>query len=67
MDVKDSRIPDGGTPGWWTWNLRAGVKVVRHLRLVFALENILDRKYKYHGSGVWAPGLNVMLTAEGAY
>jgi outer membrane receptor protein involved in Fe transport len=63
-DIDDVRIPEGGTPGWWTLNARAGLKISKSLRLNLSLENILDTGYKYHGSGVWSPGSNFILSAE---
>ena len=66
-DKKDVRIPAGGTPGWWTLNLRLGLVAFSHLRFGLALENLLNKKYKYHGSGVWAPGTNAVLMAEGFF
>lgn len=63
-DVNDARIPDGGTPGWWTWNLRGGFRVQDRYRVGLSIENILNRKYKYHASGVWAPGTNVVVSLE---
>lgn len=35
-----------------------------HLRWQLALDNILNKKYKYHGSGVYNPGTNLVLTLE---
>ena len=64
-DIKDSRIPEGGTPGWVVWNLRVGVRLYQHVRLTLAVDNLTNAKYRYHGSGLWAAGTNVMLTAEG--
>ena len=66
-DQKDVRIPEGGTPGWWTLNLRAGAMVFHHLRVNLALENLLNVKYKYHGSGIWSPGTNAVVSVEGFY
>ena len=53
---------DAGTPGWWTVNIRGGVKLYEYTRLTLALENLLDRRYRPHGSGVNAPGFNVSLS-----
>ncbi|MCB9357392.1 MAG: TonB-dependent receptor [Calditrichaeota bacterium] len=55
-----------GVPSWFTLNLRGDVKVVEHLELVAALENIFDLHYRPYGSGVSAPGRNfiVSLRAE---
>ncbi len=66
-DEKDVRIPEGGTPSWWTWNLRAGLQVHDTLTLGLVLENLLDKAYKHHGSGVYAPGTNAVLTVEADY
>lgn len=62
-DKKDSRIPKGGTPGWWTANLRLGGTLWDRLRLGLSFENIGDVKYKYHVSGVYMPGIQAVLTA----
>jgi len=63
-DLKDSRVPKGGTPGWWTWNIRVGASLWKHLRWHLALDNILNKKYKYHGSGIYNPGTTIVLTLE---
>jgi outer membrane cobalamin receptor len=61
LDEVDIRIPDGGTPGWYTLNFRAGLyssklPLLKKLKLTFNFENLLDKKYKYHASGLYAPG-----------
>ena len=53
---------DAGTPGWWTLNIRGGVKLHEYTRLTLALGNLLDQRYRPHGSGVNAPGFNVSLS-----
>ncbi|MBU1070745.1 TonB-dependent receptor plug domain-containing protein [Myxococcota bacterium] len=64
-DLKDARIPDGGTPAWYTLNLRAGltwdrpVSGVERVSVFFTAENLLDFEYKYHGSGVYGPGRGI--------
>lgn len=62
LDLKDSRIPKGGTPGWATLNVRGGVVVAERVHLGLALENLANAKYKHHGSGVWMPGFNAVLS-----
>ncbi len=62
-DETDVRIPEGGTPGWWTWNVRAGLSGA-HYRVVVAVENLLDVEYKVHGSGVYGAGTNAMMSYE---
>jgi hemoglobin/transferrin/lactoferrin receptor protein len=63
-DKTDVRIPQGGTPGWWTLNFRTGLLVRKSLKITLALENILDKKYKYHGSGIWSPGRDFIIATE---
>ena len=63
-DVADARIPEGGTPGWVTWNVRMGLTVRERFIIGIALENLLDARYKYHGSGLHAPGVNAVTTLE---
>ena len=53
---------DAGTPRWWTVNISGGVKLHEYTRLTLALENLLDQRYRPHGSGVNAPGFNVSLS-----
>jgi outer membrane receptor protein involved in Fe transport len=65
-DAKDARIPEGGTPGWWTLNVRAGVEATERLRLVLDVRNLLDETYKYHGSGVYGPGASAVLSLTAA-
>ncbi len=63
-DEGDNRIPDGGTPSWWTVNFRAGVRPTRLLHLSVGLSNLADNLYKVHGSGVYAPGFTAWLALE---
>ncbi|HET9481773.1 MAG TPA: TonB-dependent receptor, partial [Candidatus Polarisedimenticolia bacterium] len=63
-DEADPRIPFGGTPAWWTLNARAHVRPTRTLRLGVALENVFDVRYRIHGSGIDAPGRNLILSVE---
>jgi outer membrane receptor protein involved in Fe transport len=66
-DESDDRIPEGGTPGWWTWNVRAGLAGEGHYRLVLAVENLLNAEYRYHGSGLYAPGTNALVSYEASF
>ncbi|MHC5053823.1 MAG: TonB-dependent receptor plug domain-containing protein [Planctomycetota bacterium] len=60
-DIKDTRIPPDGTPGWATVNVRGGVELGRGVSLTAGLHNIGDKRYRVHGSGVDAPGVNLVL------
>lgn len=46
------------TAGWATLNVRAGMPLGERWSLLLALDNLLDRNYRVHGSGVDAPGIN---------
>lgn len=50
------------TPGFVTFNLRGGYQLSEQTSLVFVLENLLDKNYRYHGSGVDASGVNLQLS-----
>ena len=63
-DLEDTRIPDGGTPGWVTFTLRSGARLGKHFYLTAAFQNIFDKLYKYHGSGIYAPGFNFIMTLD---
>ena len=66
-DQADSRIPDGGTPGWATLNFRMGMGVYKQTRLTLGVENLLDAEYRYHGSGIYAPGTNIQAALEASF
>ena len=51
-DRADYRIPNGGTPGYAIFDLRAGYRLRRALIVNVVLENIMNRPYRAHGSGV---------------
>ena len=61
-----------GTPGWITVGVRGGIEPRPGLRIGLAVNNLLDARYRVHGSGVDAPGIDARLTlawepgAEGA-
>ena len=62
-DITDERIPIGGTPGFATLNARMG-RVLgerRQHRLSLSLENITDKAYLVHGSGVLGTGATARL------
>ncbi len=60
-DVRDPRINPLGTAGWGTINLLASWQVREHLELGLRLQNIGDKDYREHGSGIDAPGRNLGL------
>jgi len=58
----DDAYTEDGVPSWWTLNLRGSVKVVEHLEVTAALENIMDLHYRPYASGISAPGRNLIVS-----
>ena len=58
---------NAGTPGWWTLNIRGGVKLFDYTRLTLSLDNLLNKRYRQHGSGVNAPGFNVSMSLDNRF
>ncbi len=46
------------TAGWATLDLRGGWRLSERTTLYVGINNVLDRNYRVHGSGVDAPGVN---------
>ena len=61
-DVQDVRINPAGTPGWVTANIAATWQPGEHWRATARVENILDKQYRLHGSGIDATGRNLLLS-----
>ncbi|MCX6854836.1 MAG: TonB-dependent receptor [Verrucomicrobia bacterium] len=57
------RIPPGGTPSYAVLHLRAGWRVNDHLTFNGAIENLTNKEYRNHGSGINQPGLNFVVAA----
>ncbi|MFO0759600.1 MAG: TonB-dependent receptor [Byssovorax sp.] len=64
-DRADRRIPQGGTPGFTVFDLRAGYRYKRNMALSLVLENVGDVPYRYHGSAVNGPGRSLSISVEG--
>ncbi len=60
-DLRDPRIPPGGTPGYAVHGLRAGVTLARQVELSLGFENITDALYRAHASGVDGAGRHVWM------
>lgn len=63
-DRVDPRIDPAGTAGWTTLNLRIGWTPTPAWRLALRLENLGDRRYREHGSGLDEPGRSLTGIAE---
>ena len=58
---------DAGTPEWFTLNVRGGVKLFEYTRLTLSFDNLLNKRYRQHGSGINAPGFNVSLSLDNRF
>lgn len=58
------RIPPGGTPGYTIFGVAAGLDLNERTTVSLAVENIGDKDYRVHGSGVNGPGVNVVLVVD---
>jgi outer membrane receptor protein involved in Fe transport len=58
-DESDPRINPLGTTGWGTINLLASWQARQNLELGLRLQNLGDKGYREHGSGIDAPGRNL--------
>ena len=56
-----------GSPSWFTLNLRGGMQVTEYSHLTLALENLLNKRYREHGSGISAPGFNVIVSLNNLF
>ncbi|MBL8841351.1 MAG: TonB-dependent receptor [Planctomycetes bacterium] len=59
-ELDTQRIPPDGTPGFLVYGLRGGFSPVERLDVALALENVTNRDYRLHGSGVNEPGTNLV-------
>lgn len=50
-----------GTPGFTVLGARVGIPFGNNLELTVLAENLLDRNYRLHGSGIDEPGFNLQL------
>jgi hemoglobin/transferrin/lactoferrin receptor protein len=65
-DNQQYATPDG-MPSWFTLNWRNNFSITKKTLLQFAIENILDRNYRYFASGFSAPGRNYIVALRTAF
>lgn len=63
-DLSDVRIDPRGTAGWVVIGARLQKEYARQWRLSIALDNLLDKRFRVHGSGLDAPGRNLSISAR---
>ncbi|NIJ54543.1 TonB-dependent receptor plug domain-containing protein [Dyadobacter arcticus] len=65
-DAGDNRIPKGGTPGWVVINLMAGYDA-KHFAVNAVAQNLTNKDYRTHGSGINGVGRSLWLTLTGKF
>ena len=60
-DASDPRINPAGSQDWATFNLLLSWQASEQLELGLRLENLSDKNYREHGSGIDAAGRNIGL------
>jgi hemoglobin/transferrin/lactoferrin receptor protein len=64
-DRRDTqRIPPDGTPGYVRIDCYLNRQVTPDFRLGLGIENVADRDYRVHGSGVNGPGRNLIASVD---
>jgi len=63
-DVRDSRIDPEGTDGWVVLGARLDWQPSEDWQLILGIDNVLDERYRVHGSGLDAPGRNFSLSVR---
>lgn len=63
----DEDDPEAGTPGWFTLNARTGIDIGNWPVLTIGVENLTNKRYREHGSGVNAPGTNFVASIDYKY
>jgi outer membrane receptor protein involved in Fe transport len=66
-DIRDVRINPNGTAGWVTANVSGAWQVTEVVRMTAKLENLLDRQYRLHGSGIDAVGRSLFLSLQASW
>ncbi len=63
-DIRDVRINPEGTPGWVTANILGSWDVNEAWRVTAQIENLFDKQYRVHGSGIDAMGRNLFVSLQ---
>jgi outer membrane receptor protein involved in Fe transport len=66
-DATDIRIDPNGTAGWATANVSVSWRINDGVRLSTQLQNIFDRRYRVHGSGIDAVGRSLFVSLRAAW
>jgi len=56
-----------GNPAWWTINAQISSQLNSSLKILVAIENILDVHYKTYSSGISSPGRNFIISLNASF
>jgi outer membrane receptor protein involved in Fe transport len=63
-DRIDPRIDPTGTAGWMTLGMRAAYALSDAFSVSLRADNLADKRYREHGTGLDEPGRNLILTLD---
>jgi outer membrane receptor protein involved in Fe transport len=63
-DLVDQRIRAGGTPGFAIFGLRVSLPAGPLGNIYCSFENLGNKLYRWHGSGIDGPGRNAIIGIE---
>lgn len=63
-DILDSRIQQGGTPGYVVHSVRGQLDLTERSKMDLGLENVFDALYRVHGSGIDSAGRHLRLRLD---
>lgn len=66
-DIRDVRINPDGTAGWASLGAKASWSPNEIWSVDFVAVNLLDKRYRVHGSGIDSPGRNITISVRATW
>jgi outer membrane receptor protein involved in Fe transport len=66
-DIRDVRINPEGTAGWAILGTKASWRPNDVWQINLMADNLLDKRYRVHGSGIDSPGRNFLLSVRATW
>lgn len=67
QDVNDVRIGPNGTGGFVVLSASCGWRIAKNTIWRLSANNLTDKLYRYHGSGIYQPGINIRTAIDFNY
>ena len=67
IEINEGIVDEKGTPAWYTLNLKSSYQLNDNLNIQAGIDNVLDQHYKTAGSGLSAPGRNLILSVRAKF